>query len=275
MTSTPGGPGQPPYPGEDPQNQGYTPPPGGYEAPQGGSFPPPEPGAYPPPAGQVPPGGAPGYAPAPAQLDLGAALSYGWNKYKANALNWILFAIVTFVVVGLIDSAARGFNYDASVLSAPGIIGSLVSGILGVLVQAAFTRGALNELDGNKPSFADFFTWNNLAQVFIAAVLVWVITTIGFILIIIPGLIATFLLWYTLAFAIDRNLSATDAIKGSFELTSKNVGSLLLLAIVVIVLNLVGALLCGIGLLVTGPVTLIASTYAYRVLSGGQVSPAQ
>ncbi|AFA72154.1 putative membrane protein [Gordonia polyisoprenivorans VH2] len=202
-------------------------------------------------------------------------MSYGWNKYKANALNWILFAIVTFVVVGLIDSAVRGFNYDVSVFSAQGIIGSLVSGILSVLVQAAFTRGALNELDGKKPSFVDFFTWNNLAQVFVAAILVWIITTIGFILIVIPGLIATFLLWYTLAFAIDRNLSATEAIKGSFELTSKNVGSLLLLAIVVIVLNIVGALLCGIGLLVTGPVTLIASTYAYRVLSGGQVSPAQ
>ncbi|MGC4934394.1 hypothetical protein ACLQ3C_12005 [Gordonia sp. DT30] len=260
MTSTPDDPGRPPNPDEDPQNPGYAPPGGGYVPPQGWQGP--------------PPNAVPGYAPPPPQLEIGVALTYGWNKYKANAGNWILFTLITFVVVGLINGAVRGFHYD-SVFNGQSIVASLVSGILSVLVEAAFTRGALNELDGRKPAFGDFFNWNNLAQVFLAAILVWAITTIGFILIIIPGLIATFLLWYTLAFAIDRDLSATDAIKGSFELTSKNVGTLLLLAIVVVLLNIVGAVLCLVGLLVTGPVTLIASTYAYRVLSGGVVSPAQ
>lgn len=252
---------------QDPtQGQPYDPTKGQPNNPAPGQ-PYPAAGGYPPP----PPVGA---SPTPPTLDIGAALSYGWSKYKANALNWILFAIVAYVVVGVLSSAANGFNYSNE-STTQSIVGTLVSSILSVLVGAAFTRGALNELDGRAPSFADFFKWTNLANVFLAAILVWVITTIGFALLVIPGLIATFLLWYTIAFVIDHNFGAVEGIKASYALTSKNVGSLLLLAVVVILLNIVGALLCGVGLLVTGPVTLIASTYAYRLLSGGAISPTQ
>ncbi|MGV9669324.1 hypothetical protein ACWDPV_01855 [Gordonia sp. NPDC003504] len=274
MTYPPNNPGGTPNP-EDPYgnqgygNQSYGNQPYGNQ-PYGGQPQSDQPyGQYPP-----PPAAPGGYATGPADFDLGTALSYGWNKFKANAGTWIGISLIAFIIVAVINGAARGFDYQSTSV-ASNIFPGLVSGILSVLVQAAFTRGALDELDGRKPGIGDFFKWNNLGNVFIAAILVWVITTIGYILLIIPGLIATFLLWYTFAFVIDRNLSAVDGLKASFNLTSKNVGSLLLLAVVVIVLNIVGAILCGVGLLVSAPVTLIASTYAYRTLSGGAVSPAQ
>ncbi|WLP92155.1 putative membrane protein [Gordonia sp. NB41Y] len=283
MTYPPTGSGEPQNPGDQPQYGGQpqygdpaqygqpTPPPGGYNSPPpSGSYPPPSYGA----GQQPPPYPSPATGiPTPTTLDLGEALSYGWNKYKANALNWILFAVISYLILGLITAAINGFSSSPSL--GQNIVSSLVSGILGVLIQAGFTRGALDELDGRKPALGDFVKWNNLTAVFIAAILVWLITTVGYFLLVIPGLIATFLLWYTIAFVIDRNLAPGDALKASFDLTSKNVGSLLLLAVVVVLLNIVGALLCLVGLLVSGPVTLIASTYAYRVLSGGAVSPAQ
>jgi len=172
-----------------------------------------------------------------------------------------------------VSFAFSGFSFnDESVVMS--LLGSLASFIVSTLFKAALTNGALAELDGRRPNVAAFFDFRNLGAVFLVAIVVGVATSIGFILLIIPGLVIMFLTWYALTFAIDRDMDAMTAIKASFELTSKNVGPLFLLALACVGLNIVGALLCGLGLLVTVPLTLIASTYAYRVLTGGAVSPA-
>jgi uncharacterized membrane protein len=99
---------------------------------------------------------------------------------------------------------------------------------------------------------------------------------------VIPGLIAGFLLQFYGYAIVDRRVDVTSvapnadpigAMRTSFEVVSKNVGQLLLLAIVVFVINLVGVLLCGLGLLVTLPVTAIAIAYAWRFFTGGVIAP--
>lgn len=282
---------QPPQGGQYPPPQGgggqYPPPQGGggqYPPPQGGYQPPPQQGGYqppqggfppPPPAGQYAPQGG-GYPAAggfgPPQLSVGAAIGYGWEKYKANAGPWIAICLLSFVVSLFVQFAFSGFSFNNESLFLS-LLASLVSFVVSTLFKAAFTNGALSELDGQRATFSTFFNFRNLGAVFIVAIIVGIATVIGFILLIIPGLIVMFLTWYALTFAIDRDMDAITAIKASFELTSKNVGPLFLLALACVGLNIVGAILCGLGLLVTIPLTLIASTYAYRVLTGGTVSP--
>ncbi len=81
-----------------------------------------------------------------------------------------------------------------------------------------------------------------------------------------------FLTWWTLQFVIDQNEDAITGIKSSFRVISQNVGPVLLLALALVGINIVGAILCGVGLLVSIPITIIASTYAYRVLTGRYVA---
>lgn len=294
-----GGPGEGPDttkrfpPGSDPAGNYPPPQSGGYPPPPAGGYPPPPGGFGPPPGGgyQQPPGnyGQPNYAadPYPAggagygggvpQLNVGDALTYGWNKFKANAGVWIGISVIAFVislVIQLPTGGLAGFGIGPETSVALSLFGSLLSWIVGMILQAAFVNGALREVDGNKPAIGDFFQFRNLGAVLIAAILVGIVTTIGFILLVIPGIIATFLLYYTLQFVIDRDQEPVAALKSSFELTSKNVGPLLLLALALVAINFVGALLCGLGLLVTIPVTSIASTYAYRFLTQGPISPA-
>ena len=54
---------------------------------------------------------------------------------------------------------------------------------------------------------------------------------------------------------------------------SSQAGTLFLLALALIGINILGAIPLGLGLLVTVPLSIIASTYAYRVVSGGGVAP--
>ncbi|MHA4852403.1 DUF2189 domain-containing protein [Rhodococcus sp. MSC1_016] len=285
-------PGNYPPPPQGPPPGGYPPPPGNYPPPQqGGNYPPQQGGNYPPPQGNYPPPpqgpppggypppppvtgyGAPGQT--PGQLSVGNAISYGWNKFKDNALIWIGIMLVAAVIQVVLNLIFGGFSTSSDLsdtFTVWRIIGTLVTTVVGYLINAALVRGALHEVDGNKPAFGSFFQFTNIGAIIIASLIVGVLSTIGFILLVIPGLIVVFLTWWTLQFVIDQNQDAVTGIKSSFGIISQNVGPLLLLALALVGINILGAIPCGLGLLVTIPLTIIASTYAYRVLTGRYVS---
>ncbi|MDV7242899.1 MULTISPECIES: hypothetical protein [Rhodococcus] len=292
-------PGNYPPPPQGPPPGGYPPPPGGNYPPPPGNYPPPQQGGnyppqqggnyppqgnYPPPPQGPPPGGYPppppvtGYgAPGqtPGQLSVGNAISYGWNKFKDNALIWIGIMLVAAVIQVVLNLIFGGFSTSSDfsdTFTVWRIIGTLVTTVVGYLINAALVRGALHEVDGNKPAFGSFFQFTNVGAIIIASLIVGVLSTIGFILLVIPGLIVVFLTWWTLQFVIDQNQDAVTGIKSSFGIISQNVGPLLLLALALVGINILGAIPCGLGLFVTIPLTIIASTYAYRVLTGRYVS---
>lgn len=64
-------------------------------------------------------------------------------------------------------------------------------------------------------------------------------------------------------------LHVGDAVSYGWKGFTKNVGQLIVIALVLMLLNFVGALLCGIGMLVTLPVTAIALAFAWRTVTGG------
>lgn len=290
-------------PNKDPQNQGgnpdpewpgyppggATPPPGGYPPPpQGGGFPPPPGGNYPPPPGSYPPpppgdhpGGAfgGGFGPGPAQLSVGDAISYGWRKFSQNPGVWIIVMLVAFVIQAVLSwifnggSFSYSFDDGASAFGVWSIIGNIVTAVVGYIIQAAFVRGALSEVDGRKPAFGTFLQVGAVGAVILAGLLVGIATSIGLVLCILPGLVIAFLTWWTMQFVVDRNQDAITAIKSSYKAVTSNAGTLILLALALVGINIVGALLCGLGLLVSVPVSIIASTYAYRITTGGPVAP--
>lgn len=271
------------YPPPDPPPGNYPPPPpGGYPPPPGpggGYPPPPPPGNYPPPQGGYPP--PPGsYPPPPPAYDsgygqpgpgsglrVGDAISYGWRKFSGNALSWVVLMLIAGAIQALLNWAFASGNNAVSV------IGGLVSIIVGYLLQAAFVTGALQETDGTKPSIGSFFQIRNVGAVIVASFLIGVLATVGLILCIIPGVIAIFLTFWTLQFVIDQNRDPIGAIKSSYQAISSNWGTLLLLALALFGLNILGAIPFGLGLLITVPLSIIASTYAYRVTVGGPVAP--
>lgn len=297
-------PGGDPYPsqgGSYPPPGGYPPPPSGgnYPPPSGGgSFPPPPdsgnyppPGSYPPPGNYPPPPGG-NYPPPPGgygsgdfgaygtpRLSVGDAISYGWRKFSGNPGVWIAMVVIAFLIQALINGIFNGFDYTqdtdnisfTTTFSAANLIGTVVSAVVGYLIEAAFVRGALSEVDGRKPAFGTFLQVGPIGAVILTGLLVGIGTSVGLVLCIVPGLVFAFFAWWAMPFVIDRNQDAITAIKSSFNAIKSNAGTLFLLALALIGINIVGALLCGLGLLVSIPVTIIASTYAYRLTTGGPV----
>lgn len=273
----------PPPPGEvpppPPPGAGYPPPPpppgAGYPPPPpGAGYPPPPPGAgYPPPPGYYPP-----VVPAPARAPFSAtdAIGYGWQGFKANIGPLAIIGLVLLLASGISNWLSQGF--DNRIL---GISGSLLSAFISLVIGLGLIRAALAILDGGRPSVEQLVSTKDVIPYLIASLLVALIVTVGLFLCVIPGLIAGFLLQFYGYAIIDKKADSVTtapestpigAIRASFEVVAANIGPLILLAVLCFLLNMVGALLCGVGLLVTLPVTAIAIAYAWRYFSGGRIA---
>ncbi|MFW0783125.1 hypothetical protein AAFP35_01270 [Gordonia sp. CPCC 206044] len=283
----PGGYEPPQAPPPPPPGAGY-PPPGGYQSPPpppppsgeyappppGGGYGGPPPGAYGAPQGGygAPGYGAPGFgAPAAPQFSVGEAIGYAWNRYKANPLPWIILILVGVVVSGVISYLGQTLSDDGRNFLILAIF-SIISTVVGYIFQGAYIRGALDEVSGTKADFGNFFRIN-FGPVIITALLVGIGTSIGLILLIIPGIVFAFLAYWALTFVVDRDEDPIQGIKSSFSVISQNFGELFLLALANVGLLILGVILCGIGLLVTMPLVVISSTYAYRHFTGGLIAP--
>ena len=127
--------------------------------------------------------------------------------------------------------------------------------------------------NGQPVTAGSFFKPRNVGSVVIATVIVGILTGIGNFLCVIPGLIVEILTIFTTVAIVDRNLTPIDGIKASFELAKANFVQVLLTWLLVIVITAVGALACGIGLLVSVPVATLFLVYSWRRLTGGPVAP--
>jgi hypothetical protein len=211
-------------------------------------------------------------------LSVGDAIRFGWTRFKANPWTWIGAIIIAAVIQGVLNilfgnrSVFRVDTFGQSLWTVGWIVGSIVAVVVGYLINAALVRGALHEVDGQHPSLGSFFRFTNVGNVILASLLVGVLTAIGLILFVIPGLIVAFLSWWTLQFVIDRHDSAVDGVRSSFRTISSQAGPVFRLALALIGINILGAIPLGLGLLITVPLSTIASTYAYRVVSGANVT---
>ena len=212
-------------------------------------------------------------------LSVGDAIRYGWARFKANPWTWVGAVVIAAIIQSVLNtllgnrSAFRVDTFGQSVWTVSWIIGSIAATVVGYLINAALVRGALDEVDGRRPGLGAFFRFANVGNVILASILVGVLTAIGLILFVIPGVIVAFLSWWTLQFVIDRDDSAVEGIRSSFRAISSQAGPVFLLALALIGINILGAIALGLGLLITIPVSAIASTYAYRVVSGRGVAP--
>ncbi|OBK78863.1 hypothetical protein A5650_09780 [Mycobacterium sp. 1164985.4] len=225
---------------------------------------------------------------------MGDAFSWAWGKFTSNAAALIVPTLVYGVIVSLLqvlfgvlsavvepestsystddDGFLFSFNISGPASLAVTIVGWLVLLVVGGIIQSAYYNGILGVANGEPVTIGSFFKPRNVGAVIIASVIVGLLTSIGFALCFIPGFIVAIFTMFTVIALLDRNLSPIDAIKTSFDIAKNNFGQVLVTFLVVVAVTLVGALLCGVGLLVALPLSALIEVYAYRKLSGGQVA---
>jgi len=294
----------PPQGGYPPPPQGgYPPPPqGGYPPPPQGGYPPPpqggyplQQGGYPPPQG-YPPAGGPGFS-GGREVNIGEAFSWAWNKFGKNAAALIVPTLVYGVVIAVVygifyglaialspdavsnyDSSEDGFSYSftsgfGGASLAMIFLGSVVTFVVMGAVSSAYYAGLLDIADGRPVTIGSFFKPRNVGSVLIASLIIGILTSIGQALCVIPGLLVSLFTIFSLVLIVDRNLAPVDAIKASFEMVKSNFVQVLLAWLIIGVIVAVGALVCGVGLIVAVPVAALFLVHTYRKLGGGVIAP--
>lgn len=141
-----------------------------------------------------------------------------------------------------------GVSIGELVFTAFLIIAVLV--IYNVFVQGAGIRSILDLLKKpeTKIDFSSIMAAGkqHFAKVFVAGIAVGIVVFIGFVLLIIPGIIAAILLSFTFHAVIDKGLGPRDAMKMSYEMVKDNLSKFLLLGFIYFLIAIVAAIILAI-----------------------------
>ncbi|MCG7246842.1 hypothetical protein MHK03_02710 [Corynebacterium simulans] len=181
----------------------------------------------------------------PPRLDAGDAIGQGFKGFFRNAGPWILAPLAHLVIMvllaGVIVAIIAGLAPSTSDPSDPGNTLASIGGVFCAVfillysfwMTANVYRAAAKETDGQRASFGDFFKSGNTFGLMGHYIAVEIIVIVGFILLIIPGLIAGFFLYFVPFIKADNpEMSLGETFRTSFNLTKNNVGQSLLCIIV-------------------------------------------
>lgn len=199
-------------------------------------------------------------------LPISEALRFGWEKTIGNIVFWlVLFAII--FVISIVLQVAEHFSKELSVLLHINLV--LVGAIFESIVHAGFIAIALKFCDGQKPDYPDFICSIPVILKFILASLLYgLIVFVGLLLLIVPGIIWAIKYFPILYLVVDKDKGPLDALSESAQLTDGVKGKLFLLGILFFFVNLLGFAALFVGLLITVPMTMLATAFIYRHLLG-------
>jgi uncharacterized membrane protein len=229
-------------------------------------------------------------------LNIGEGFSWAWNKFTQNAVPLIVATLIFGVIVGVLygiiyglafalapasvttyDSSGNGFEYSTSASFGVASILVLVVGMVLLFVvvaaiQSAYLGGILDIANGQPVTIGSFLKPRNVGSVIVATLIIGIAASIGYALCVVPGLAVAILTFFAIIALLDRNLSAVDGIKASYELVKANFVPTLLTWLSCAAIAVVGALACFVGLFVAIPVASLLQVYAWRRLSGQEIA---
>jgi hypothetical protein len=189
-------------------------------------------------------------------------LGEAWRIVQPNLGTWIGATIVAAIcVIGLdlILGAAAGRSGPGNAVAALG------SWIVGFFFQCGMARMAIRQVRGEPVQIGDLFSVTDVfGAVALGAILYSLLTFVGFILCIVPGIILTGLLMPMPFLIADRRMDAAAALSASLNAMKTDLLMAALFMFVAGIIIMLSALPCGIGLLFTIPMVSVAEALIYR-----------
>jgi len=187
-------------------------------------------------------------------LDISGCFQRGWDLLKANFWPLVGAFVITFLIMILLSLVPVISLFTGLLLN-----GVFYGGLFGYYLKVS--RGETAEL-------SDIFNGFSVALVplMLASVVSQVLTGIGFLLLILPGIYLAVAYLFVYILIMDKKLEFWAAMEVSRRVITAQWWRLLGLALLGIVLALLGAVALVIGMFVTIPIYIGALIYAYEDL---------
>ena len=195
-------------------------------------------------------------------LDIGSCLSRGWALVRSDF--WPLVGITALVLVllsavssiGQVSRSVGNVHFDTSVL------GMLLYGPLMGGLYLHFLKKIRGEHVRIEDAFSGFS--NSLLHLVLAGFVTSLLTMLGVLCCILPGIYLLVAWFFTLPLVIDHRLDFWPAMQLSRKTISKHWWTFLGFLVVLGLVNLLGLMLCFVGVFITVPISLAALMYAYE-----------
>ncbi len=204
-------------------------------------------------------------------FSAGEMITWGWETFKKRSWFFIgitiLYCVISWIISAIVGSVSPKDSFS--------LIGVIINLVLSTFVNMGITAFALKSHDNLEAAAAsDLWHPQHFLPYLIATIISYIVIAVGFVLLIVPGIILALMLWFTCYLVIDRNLGPIEALKESARITKGHKWDLFVLAILLFLLNVLGFVLLFVGLFVTIPISMLAIVHAYRTLSGQASVPA-
>jgi uncharacterized membrane protein len=207
-------------------------------------------------------------------LSVGDCLRFAWDTFKQRP--WILIGalLLSMIIAGLpqVFAPHPTVGPDGQMIPPPvstwGTIVSLVSLFVSIGVSLGLTTFSLRAHDNIQAvQITDLWNPGPFWRFLGAHILTVIAIALGFIALIVPGVILAMGLMFVPYLVIDRGLGPIEAMKESWRVTKGHKWQLFLLFLALIGINLLGVAALVVGLLVSVPITMLAAAHAYRTLT--------
>jgi hypothetical protein len=180
-------------------------------------------------------------------LRIGDCLGRGWTLVMGNFWLFVGATLVANLLVGAVGLIA----------------GPMMGGLYWMM---------LKKVRGQPAEFSDAFAGFSMAflPLFLGAIVTGVLGAFGLLLCVVPG-IYLFVAWrFTLPLIVDKKLDFWPAMECSRKVVTRHWWKFLGFGLMLLLVNLLGVACCLIGSLVSVPVTIAATMYAYEDIFGAR-----
>jgi uncharacterized membrane protein len=198
-------------------------------------------------------------------FSIGEALRFGWDAFKRNIAIALALGVASLAIMMLLNGIVEATRPHGMLSLAFRFVAQLAQIGFGFL----WVRLALGVYDGRHVDARELWPDATMFLEYLAVSIIYgVLVAAGLILLVVPGIYLA--VRYGLASFLVADGRVTDvlgAFRQSSELTRGRRLKLFLFGLVLVLMNVAGAILLGVGLLVTLPVTAFAAALVYRQLA--------
>ena len=192
----------------------------------------------------------------PAEFRVWDFIGQAWDLVK---IHWLPLAAMVFIWVAL---------------GCVPYLGACVQFIIGGAILVGIWRAILGMIDGRAPEVGMMFGgFDQFGDAFLAYLVRTILVTLGFLLLIVPGVILALMWAFTFPLLAENRLGFWQAMHRSAVLTEGYRWRLLLLALACWLVLMLGLVVFCVGIFVALPVCMTAFALAYRWLVARKGAP--